>query len=793
MIQVYSPNNTNFNKNGNAVIFPVECNVSAEINGPWILELFAPIDEEDRWKLLEVNAVIKAPSFNGEQLFRIRQSEKKDSGISVTAEPIFMDAVGDCFILDVRPTNKNGQQALDDILSPNSKYSGRSDITATNTAYFIRKNAIEAIAGGEDVSFLSRWGGEILFNNYEIIINNRIGGDYGVQLLYGKNIPVDGLIETVNMEGVVTRILPKAYNGITLPGNSPWIDSPIINAYPTVYTSVMDFENIRLASDVDGENPEEGVIVCDTLEDVYAALTAAANEQFESGIDKPLVSIDADMVLLANTEEYKEFRDLEKVSLGDTIHLKHKRLGIISEARIVSLVYDSIRDITVSVTIGAVNPSFLDRVASTVTAVDKAINKNGTVKAEQINGFIDGAYAQLRIQNTVARRQEARAIFFEDLDPSSPTFGALSIGTQGWQISKERTADDRDWIWTTAATSGGIIADTINAGTLEAIDIQGVNITGSAISGNTISGGTISGSAISGNTITGGTISGTNINGNTISGGTISGTTITGTTISGNEVTSSGAIDSGSGLSDTLVMKGGYYHASRDLGNNKNRESVLNSDYLSVRQNTGTTIDSYATLDFDELKISDAYFWQISGAAGKIQGEKNGVKYIADIPNGLVKISSGTSNDAIMDAVNKVFRVTDGTKIARYYNDHIEMYNGSTFTWGSEYKPGLRVEYGLAAFSGHITNAGKWIDFFVPLNISAEGRTVSVTLPSQLSVRGINGYVGGTQYPTWSVTTTGTCLKNGIMVRLASTTAYTNATNNTPVTVYGDFTFVFLT
>lgn len=774
MIQVYSPSNTNFNKNGNAVIFPVECNVSAEINGPWILELFAPIDDEDRWKLLEVNAVIKAPSFNGEQLFRIRQSEKKDSGISVTAEPIFMDAVGDCFILDVRPTNKNGQQALDDILSPNSKYSGRSDITATNTAYFVRKNAIEAIAGGEDVSFLSRWGGEILFNNYEIIINNRIGGDYGVQLLYGKNIPVDGLIETVNMEGVVTRILPKAYNGITLPGNSPWIDSPIINSYPTVYTSVMDFENVRLASDVDGENPEEGVIICDTLEEVYAALTAAANEQFESGIDKPLVSIDADMVLLANTEEYKEYRDLEKVSLGDTIHLKHKRLGIISEARIVSLVYDSIRDITVSVTIGAVNPSFLDKVASTVTAVDKAINKNGTVKAEQINGFIDGAYAQLRIQNTVARRQEARAIFFEDLDPSSPTFGALSIGTQGWQISRERTADGRDWIWTTAATSGGIIADTINAGTLEAIDIQGVNITGSSISGNTISGGTISGTTITGtningNTITGGTISGSSISGNTISGGTISGTTITGTTISGNTIsggTISGTDISGSTITSTEVN--GNVTRVASLDNGEILFSQTNSQYPAVNSTT-----------------------EISGGGLTFENPNAGLATRTTVGGGIYV--------RLLSDLNQYGRVSYNTiEVAKTQRDRTQIQSGKITTlendvivWQNTFSAGNTAQTGEAMFSGHITNSTKWIDFYVPLLTSPVGRTVTVTLPSQLSVRGINGYVGGAQYPTWNVTATGTCLRNGIKVRLASSTAFTNATNNTPVTVHGNLTFTF--
>lgn len=584
MIQVYSPGNENFTKNGNAVIFPISCEITAEINGSWILELVTPLDDEGRWKLLEANAVIKAPSFNGEQLFRIRQTSKQDSGVTVTAEPIFLDSVGDCFILDARPTNKNGQEALDIILAPNNKYSGSSNITTRATAYFVRKNAMEAIAGNDDISFLSRWGGEIYYDNFTIYINDRVGGDYGVELLYGKNIPVNGVKESVDMEGVVTRIIPKAYNGHLLPGSSPWVDSPIIGAYPTVYTKVIDFENIRLASDVSGE-VEEGVIVCQTLTELYNELRTAAAEQFANGIDKPSVTISADMVILSNTEEYKEYADLERVSLGDTIHLKHKRLGIVSDARIVAIVYDACREYVTGVTIGDITPSFLDKVASTVGAVNKAITKGGLVKAEQINGFIDGLKTQLRIQNTVAERQEARAILFEDLDPNSPTFGALSIGTQGWEISKARTPDDRDWVWTTAATAGGIIADVIVAGLLS--DKNNLNYwnldtgefslsAGATVGGQTVqqiasaavdaqtqqqifnkltnngaaqgiylsngqlyvNGTYIQAGAINAGLITAGTLSAIDINGVNITGSTITGNTINGGTITGSDISS---------------------------------------------------------------------------------------------------------------------------------------------------------------------------------------------------------------------------------------------------------------
>ena len=57
-----------------------------------------------------------------------------------------------------------------------------------------------------------------------------------------------------------------------------------------------------------------------------------------------------------------------------------------------------------------------------------------------------------------------RAILFEDLDETSLCDGAMAMGTQGLEISKTRTADGRNWDWTTAMTAEGIMAGTIIAG-----------------------------------------------------------------------------------------------------------------------------------------------------------------------------------------------------------------------------------------------------------------------------------------------------------------------------------------
>ena len=138
-------------------------------------------------------------------------------------------------ILDKRPTEKNGQEALD-ILVEGTRYTAESDITGRNTAYYERKNLIEAINGDDDNSFVNRWGGEPLYKNEHLIMNRRIGSDYGAHVRFGLNMT--HIAEKVNMEKVATRIIPMAYNGYMLEGDKPWVDSPNLNKYEIVYTKI---------------------------------------------------------------------------------------------------------------------------------------------------------------------------------------------------------------------------------------------------------------------------------------------------------------------------------------------------------------------------------------------------------------------------------------------------------------------------------------------------------------------------------------------------------------------------
>lgn len=460
MIQIYMASNTDYTHNGDAVLTPVECEVSAELNGTWELTMEHPLDEEERWKLIQEGAVLSVPTFNKKgQLYRIYRKIKEDTGVTAYARPIFLDAMNDCILLDVRPTNATGQQAINAMMA-GTPYSGTSDIVKLSTAYYIRKNLIEAINGKIDQSFINRWGGEILYDNYQIQINQRAGADRGLQVRYGRNL--EAITEDINREDIITRIIPVAFNGYTLEGEEPWVDSLLIDQYPVIYVKVVEFKDVKLTADASGSDEE----TYDTMQELRAALVQKAEDMYAAGFDKPEVSLKINMVDLSRLDEYKDYKGLEQVYLGDTVHCHHEKLGITSEARVTKLKWDCIRNTPGQITLGAQVKDYFDQVSSVIKNVNNIITPSGAVSAEKVSGILNAMQTQLRYQKDVANKQDVRAILFEDLDPKSPTYGAMCLGTQGFQIASERLADGSDWKWTTFGTSKGFVADYIIGGTL---------------------------------------------------------------------------------------------------------------------------------------------------------------------------------------------------------------------------------------------------------------------------------------------------------------------------------------
>lgn len=469
MIDLYNPGNDKFDQNGDMTLFPISANIEAEINGTWSAEIEHPIDPEGRWKYIQEEAVVRLPSFNGKQLFRIKRKEKTEIGVRAVLIPIFFDAKDDCFLEDVRPTDRTGEEALHMMCSSNKKYTGKSDIKIRTTAYYQAKNLVEALFSDDENSFLNRWGGEALFDNFSVTINKKIGTDQEIKIRYGKNISENGISEEVDTSSVVTRIYPRGYNGRTMQ-EKKYIDSPNLYKYPNVKNAVMKFEDVKMIEDASED--DEKSIVCNTQEEFDKELEKKCQQQFENGLDSPKVEININMVLLENTDLYEELKPIESVHLGDSVDCKHAKLDITTKARVIYLKYDCLTKKVINVKIGQFQYNFLTDMSSTIQKVEETIRPDGTLKANKVYGIIDGVKAQMHIQSTKAKKTKEKAFLSEDLDMESETYGAMCWGSMGFMIADSKKQDGT-WDWKTFGTGKGFFADLIVAGTMLADRIRG--------------------------------------------------------------------------------------------------------------------------------------------------------------------------------------------------------------------------------------------------------------------------------------------------------------------------------
>lgn len=458
-IEYYKGNNTNYEFDGDVTLVPNKAIFDITMNGICEIEINHPYDKEGRWKIINGNGVIKAPTpYSKGQLFVIYSIDKNmlTTGLKIKARHIFFDLYYST-TEDIRAVNCNCQRALD-ILFNGTKYTGHSNIKKNNTCYFVKQNRIEAINGSnKDNTIINRWGGEIFLDNFNVYINERIGEDKGLEIIYGTNMLDLGLKE--NRKDIVTRIKPVAFNGRRLP--ELFIDSPLINKYRIVYEKYIEFSNLKFKGDLqnESEDTEDGSIIFETKEELYNALREECKKLFENGIDKPKITGNVKVAALSNIEKYKFVKDLVNINLGDTLTAKHLDLDIDIKVRCIGYKWDILKEKYIDVTIGDVVKNYFQNQSDTTQKVNSILNENGTVKSSELEGAINALKAPLLAQKSRAKKSDVVAWIQEVLDPNDPDFGCLQGGTKGILLSDERLDDNSDWNFKTAVTPKGIIAD----------------------------------------------------------------------------------------------------------------------------------------------------------------------------------------------------------------------------------------------------------------------------------------------------------------------------------------------
>lgn len=406
---------------------PVSCVVEEEINGDYRLTITMK-----KWDTqIQNEAIISAPTpKNGYQLFRAYATDVDAFGNNIYyARHIFYD-LRDNFLEDVRPSG-NGQEALNRLLS-GTQYTGESDITVSSTSYYQMMGIVEAIMGGDnnnDNAFVNRWGGELERDNFHVRINQHMGEDRNVTIRYRKNLT--GLTVDTCLIDVATRIYPtgRAADGQTLLRlPEKYVDSPLVDSYVRPKSKRIDYSDIQVGKDDMTE------------EQAYNALRAAAQNEFAKGIDKPNVSAKVQFIPLEATEEYKNLAVLEKIYIGDTVHVIHEPLGIelnmeISKYQYNCLTerYNSIELGTPQAMIGGSDSLISQDIQTAAKSAESAMGYAGL--AQMFNNLMCNA---LGTYSTIQKNLDGSAIYYMHDKPKLVDSGTIyKLSASGFAVSKD--------------------------------------------------------------------------------------------------------------------------------------------------------------------------------------------------------------------------------------------------------------------------------------------------------------------------------------------------------------------
>lgn len=455
MINLYDSKCTDFNNNGIASLIDTnKCEVIEELNGEFTIEFEYPKNSKYSDKI-DNDMIIKVDTGGTErQLFRIKGYEKDLTTIKATPQHISYDLI-DNALDDVYPQNLDGNAAINWILDHtqyNHKFTGFSDITKHGTARYIRKNVIEAIIGDLDNSFVNIWGGEIERNNFNIKMLSKRGEDKGYKIKYAKNL--SGIDFSKDDSNIITRLRPIGYDGLMLP--EKYVDSPLINNYPHPKIGEIEYSDIKLK---ENEDDEDGF---DTLEQCYAELRKRANQEFSNNnIDKPIINAKVDFVDLSKTIQYKDYKILTDVKLGDTVYVSLDNMLI--SVRVIKTVYDALLHRFTSLELGEFKDNYITDTDKNVANVVKRETKN--ISTNILNSAKEEA-TELILQATtgyiVLRPNE---ILIMDTNNTNTARKVWRWNVNGFGYSSTGVNGP----YGTAITmNGAIVADFITAGTINA-------------------------------------------------------------------------------------------------------------------------------------------------------------------------------------------------------------------------------------------------------------------------------------------------------------------------------------
>lgn len=471
LITLYKPNETDFTHNGIGILDNniYEAEIEEILNGVYTLRfkypLFAPHGLE-----IDGQYLIKAPTPDGDQLFRVANPHPTNGEVQVFCYHIFYDLV-DNFIEDTNIVGKTGFGALDQVkgaLQYPTKFDFYSDIGIMANARLVRKNPVEFLLdNGQDNSFLNRWGGELQRDNFNVRMLARRGKDRGVVIQHKKDLL--GYEADVDWQSAITKIMPQGANELLLP--EKYVTSPLVDKYVNPKIRKIDFPEVK-AKIGDAANDDDALPLPDALNKLRALAVAMFNNQH---VDQPLATYKIKFQELSQTEEYKDLAVLQRVYMGDTVTVQHLEEGIDVKAKVVSYKYDPLNDEYTDITLGNYKESFtnvankVDRIQDNLDGLETSFLEKAKDRATDLINSGFGGHVRIYPERILIMDTEKESTAKKVWQWNINGLGYSSTGING-PYGLAMTMD------------GSIVADFITTGKLNAAMVQvGFNEYGNTI------------------------------------------------------------------------------------------------------------------------------------------------------------------------------------------------------------------------------------------------------------------------------------------------------------------------
>lgn len=296
--------------------------------------------------------------------------------------------------------------------------------------------------------FVSKWkGAQVCCNNYDIYVLDKAGMDRGFNIKYGKNLT--GISCETDLSDVCTGIRPcgekSNSSGLYLDGikyeyTDPSTGEKVLNGYyygklgkkggnyiyfdangkmippksaPDKYTQYYEY---KLESDYkffeDSNGTLQGTVICQVSpKKTYAFPKITSLDVSDGKVDKSVsenfaryrmvqevisnfkdkkageekVTLTVQFQMLGDTEEYSQYKNLERLFIYDPVRISHKRLGIRSTSECLKIEYDVILDRFKTAEFGAVKEATASVASWNISSVSGGSIISGTVGGSAIS------------------------------------------------------------------------------------------------------------------------------------------------------------------------------------------------------------------------------------------------------------------------------------------------------------------------------------------------------------------------------------------------------------------------